>query len=152
MKQPKIKSESISVDEYKGLNTQRRRGIGQEDHMHIQFGCLMQKYKKMGKMPDVISWSYFPAGEYRKKPTASMLKKKGTAAGWPDYIFFIYDKRKSGVSIYFLEFKTEIGKQQKTQQDFQLSFAGSSNTSYHVIRSVQEAVELFEDAGILLTN
>lgn len=146
----KTKTKSISAAEYQEQIKPKRRGIGEEDHMHIQFGCLLQKYEKMGKMPDIIAWSYFPAGEYRKPSTASMLKKKGVACGWPDYIFLVYDKRKCGVDIYFLEFKTEKGTQQKTQRQFELSFAGSSNTNYRIARSVEEGINFVKEVGILI--
>lgn len=130
----------------------RKKGIGQEDRMHIQFGCLLQKYEKFKKMPRVISWTYLPMGEYRKPTTASMLKKKGVKSGYPDYVFFIFDKKKLGVDVIFLEMKTEIGKQQQTQKDFQLAFMGATNAEYFLARSVAEAVKILEQEGILITD
>lgn len=142
----------MSIAEYKQLATPKRRGIGEEDQMHIQFGCLMQKYIAAGRMPNVIAWSYFPAGEYRKPATASMLKKKGVACGWPDYIFFVYNKKKYWCDVYFLEFKTEKGIQQENQKNFELAFAGSPNTSYILIRSIEQVLEFLEREGILLSQ
>lgn len=126
----------------------RRKGIGEEDKMHIQFGLLLQQYEHFKKMPDVLAWSYLPMGEYRKPSTAAMLKKKGVKSGWPDYIFFVYSKNKP-INIIYLEFKTSIGKQQKTQKDFELTFAGSPNSQYYLVRSVQEAIKICEEESIL---
>lgn len=130
----------------------RKKGIGQEDKMHMKFGLLMRQYEGYKKMPSVIRWCYFPAGEKRTLRTAQMLKKKGSQAGFPDYIFFVFDKKTQLVNIYFLEFKTETGKQQKTQQDFELAFAGSPNAVYVLVRSVEEAIKFLEKEEILITN
>lgn len=138
----------VSIIEYKSSIKPRRKGIGEEDRMHIQFGSLLQKYEKMGKMPNVIVWTYLPMGELRKKSTASMLKKKGVKSGWADYIFLVYNP-KGHVDIKFLEFKTESGKQQESQKNFELSFAGSSNSSYCIIRSVEGAIKILEQEGVI---
>jgi hypothetical protein len=145
------KQEIISIDDYHKITSKqiKRRGLGEEDQMHIRFGCLLQKYSAMGMMPKVISWSYLPMGELRKKTTAAMLKKKGVKAGWPDYLFFVYNAKNESVDIIFMEFKTATGKQHESQRNFELLFAGSSNTTYYLARSVQEAINILEKEQIL---
>lgn len=128
-----------------------RRGIGAEDQMHIQFGLLMQKYEFYKKMPSVIRWTYIASGEKRTASTAGMLKKKGVKSGFPDYQFFIYDKRTLLVNIIFFEFKTEKGEQQKSQVDFELAFAGAPNVQYYLVRSVEQAVKILEEKEVLIT-
>lgn len=130
----------------------RKKGIGQEDRMQIQLGGLLRQYQGYGKMPHVIAWTYLPMGEYRKPETAAMLKKKGVNPGWGDYLFFVYNKKQAWVDIIFLELKTEKGKQQKTQQDFELGFAGACNVTYGLERSVAEAIKFLEREGILITD
>lgn len=132
----------VSIAEYKASTNSKRRGMGEEDRMHVQFGILLTKYQKMGLLKNVIAWTYLPMGELRKKSTACMLKKKGVKSGWPDYIFFLYNAKKQIIDIMFIEFKTKTGKQQDSQVDFELSFAGSSNSYYHIARSVEEAIKI----------
>ncbi len=129
----------------------RRKGIGQEDQMHIQFGLLIRQYEGYKKL-NAINWTYIASGEKRNLATAAMLKKKGVRAGWPDYCFISAEKVGINAKVIFLEFKTASGKQSSEQQKFDKALDGCQNIRYHLVRSVEAAVRALEQEGILITD
>ena len=136
------------------MKQHRRIGVGQEGNLHKQFGSLMKKYEILNRL-DCVFWSYSGSGEKRTFTTASLLKAKGLKPGQADYHFI---KRVNMIDHYiYLEFKkpetaTAKGLQSKSQKDFQARFLGSINSKYYIIYSVNEALNVLEREGILLTN
>lgn len=128
-----------------------RRGIGQEDRMHMDFGLLIRQYEGYKKL-NATRWTYIASGEKRNLATAAMLKKKGVKPAWPDYIFIKSDKNGINSKTVFLEFKTTEGKQSKEQKQFEQDFDGCQNVRYWLVRSVKEGVEALEQEGILITD
>lgn len=129
----------------------RRKGIGQEDHMHITFGLMIRQYEGYKKL-NALAWTYVASGEKRNLATASMLKKKGVRPGWPDYIFISGDKMGINAKTIFLEFKVENGKQSPEQKQFDQALDGCQNIRYYLVRSVENAVRILEQEGILITE
>ena len=132
------------------MKTARKRGIGEEDRMHINFGLIIQKYETYKKL-DCVFWSYVASGEYRKPTTAAMLKKKGLKAGQADYFFIKRDKNLIDHLIW-IEFKTQKGTQQENQKEFEKVFEVAKNSQYYLARSVEEGLKILEQEGVLLTK
>lgn len=79
-----------------------------------------------------------PNGGHRHPATARKLKAEGVVAGVSDLIFF--HKRKC----YFIEVKTEKGKQQQTQKDFQKHIE-KEGAEYFIVRSLDDFIELIDN-------
>lgn len=127
-----------------------KRGIGQEDKIHINFGQLIQQYEFYRKLKNCPHWSYQPFGEQRSKLTGGLLKKKGTKKGVPDYLFI---KDNKGIAeMIWLEFKAEKGKQSAEQFNFQITCDHMKNMRYYLPRSVEEGLKIIEQEGILITD
>lgn len=125
----------------------RKKGIGQEDKIHLQFGQLIQKYKLYNRLKNCLVATYMPFGEKRSLATGVLLKKKGTIRGIPDWLFI---KNNGGIiEIIWLEFKAEKGKQSPEQIDFQKMCLPIKNMRYYLPRSVNEGLEILEQEGIL---
>lgn len=142
-----------------------RRGIGQEDIMHKQFGTLMRQYEGYKKLNCVFA-SYMPFGEKRTLQTASLLKAKFTKTGVPDYLFIVqktagpyntFETRPVEEHFIWLEFKkpktlSAKGKQSDSQKEFEKKFKYSVNSRYYLVYSVEEAVKILEKEQILITK
>lgn len=127
-----------------------KRGMGEEDKIHVQFGQLIQQYDFYHKLKNCPHWSYQPFGEQRSKLTGGLLKKKGTKKGVPDYLFI---KNVNGVAEFiWLEFKALKGKQSDEQFNFQITCEHLKNMTYYLPRSVEEAVKILEQEQILITD
>lgn len=125
----------------------RKRGIGAEDRIHMDFGLLIQKYKFYNKLKNCPVATYMPFGEKRTLATGVLLKKKGTIRGVPDWLFI---KDNNGAAEFiWLEFKAEKGKQSPEQLDFQKMCDSFGNMRYYLPRSVNEALKILEKEQLL---
>lgn len=120
--------------------------MGEEDRMHVQFGQLMLQYEFYNKSKWIF-FTYLPFGEQRTKLTGGLLKKKGCKRGVPDFLF-IREKNKVAEMIW-LEFKTDKGKQSREQFNFQVNCEHVGNMRYYLPRSVEEAVKIVEEIGLI---
>lgn len=122
-----------------------RRGLGQEDLMHKQFGGLMKQYEFLNQL-NCSFWSYDSSGENRNQATGALLKAKGLRPGKSDYEFKIC---KDGIAHHvYIEFKTEKGKQSDNQKLFEES-CSASNEHYYIARSIPDAINILEDHNII---
>jgi len=79
-----------------------------------------------------------PNGGHRDVATATILKREGVRRGAPDLM--IIGKSK----IYFVEVKTQKGKQSEYQKIFE-QIASKSNACYYMLwRSLNDAIDFFE--------
>lgn len=88
-------------------------------------------------------WHHSPNGEARDVRTGAKLKAMGVMPGWPDLTLISPDGR-----IHFVEFKTSTNKLSETQEQFQLECI-KRGVPYSVVRSMNEAMILFNTIGIL---
>ena len=79
-----------------------------------------------------------PNGGHRHPATARKLKAEGVVAGVSDLVFFNRKK------CYFIEVKTEKGKQQQTQKDFQKNIENEGG-KYFVVRSLDEFIDVIQN-------
>ena len=126
----------------------KRKGLGPEDKIHVNFGQLVQQYDFYRKLKNCPFWSYQPFGEQRSKLTGGLLKKKGTKKGVPDYLFI--KDNKGTAEMVWLEFKAEKGKQSVEQFDFEVNCQHLKNMSYYLPRSVEEGLNALRQEGILI--
>lgn len=119
-----------------------KKGIGQEDKMHINFGQMLAQYKFYNQLHCDFA-TYCPYGEQRNIATGAMLKKKFTRKGVPDYMLI-----KDG-EVIWLEFKTRTGKQSSSQEEFEEMCKKSNNMYYYIVRSIEEAINVLRDHLII---
>lgn len=99
---------------------------------HIQRNCLKWfrlQYPKLGLVLFAI-----PNGGARNKREAGILKAEGVTAGVADMILLTPS---SGYGSLCIEFKTEDGKQQQTQKEWQQA-AETAGNKYVIVRSFDD--------------
>lgn len=79
-----------------------------------------------------------PNGGQRIKSHAVKLKKEGVTAGVSDLIFCLRG------NVYFIEVKTEKGKQSKDQKKFEEMIL-NEDLKYFVVRSLNEFIKLIRN-------
>jgi len=79
-----------------------------------------------------------PNGQNKSPRQASYFKAEGLTSGVSDLVFF--HKKKA----YFIEVKTEKGKQSPTQKDFQKHIE-KEGAKYYVVRSLDEFIDLIDN-------
>lgn len=122
-----------------------RRGLGQEDLMHKQFGGLMKRYDGLNQLN--CQWfSYDASGEYRNEKTGALLKAKGLNPGKSDYEFKVCQD--DIAHHIYIEFKTEKGKQSENQKLFEQT-CNASNEHYYIARSVPQALDILTKHNII---
>ena len=122
--------------------------LGQEDLMHKNFSSMIKLYQGMGKL-NCHHWSYDASGENRNAKTGALLKAKGLNPGMSDYHFKYV---KDNIAHYlYLEFKTKKGKQSENQKKFEQTCI-ANNEDYHIVRSVQEAIDTLVKYKIVKEN
>lgn len=127
-----------------------RGGLGEEDHMHIQFANHIRALDTYGKL-DCIWWSYDAGGENRSLITGSLLKKKGHKKGKPDYCFRqVVGLDNCYTQYVYLEFKTAKGKQTEEQKEFEETCKHSHLEDYYVVRSVNQAIKVLTEQEIII--
>lgn len=125
----------------------KKIGIGSEGKIHKDFANIVKQYEGYNKL-DCLFWTYNASGEKRNAITGALLKAKGLACGFPDYVFF--QKRQVisafepefDLKVIFIEFKAKKGKQSESQKEFEAKFSGLQNASYNLAYSVEEAVNI----------
>jgi VRR-NUC domain len=103
-------------------------------HLHIPVVAALRRFISPG-------WKFFhcPNGEIRSKRDASKLKAMGVLPGVPDLILFPPASKDPTV---FLEFKRGSARLTDEQREF-AGWARETGNDYHVIRSQEEAFDLF---------
>lgn len=144
----------------------RKIGIGKEGQIHKNFAGIVKQYEAIKRL-NCLFWTYNAGGEKRTPITGALLKAKGLACGFPDYVFFsrIQPKGNTYCRVVFIEFKQEKGKQSDSQKEFQAKFNCSQeipnlveswqsqdlmNVSYHVCRSVEEGLKVLQHWSIII--
>ena len=108
-----------------------------EDSIHKQIGGYLRANERKLKGCGLVYYTYSPAGEYRKKITAIMLKNKGVQRGDPDYrLEFVKDDVQY---ILYVEIKRSTrSKLTKEQQAFFESKKNVKNVRCYIAYSVEE--------------
>lgn len=127
----------------------KKIGIGSEGKIHKDFANIIKQYEFYQKL-DCLFWTYNASGEHRNSITGALLKAKGLACGFPDYIFFKKILLEEYyVEVVFIEFKAGKGKQSDSQKKFQAKFEGLRNAHYYLCYSVEEALKVLRDEEVL---
>lgn len=128
----------------------RKIGIGAEGSIHKSFAAMVRQYEAYGKL-DCLFWTYNASGEKRSVITGALLKAKGLAKGFPDYVFFQKRQVISAfeLKVVFIEFKAGKGKQSDSQREFQAKFDGLHNARYYLCYSVDEALKALQKEEII---
>jgi hypothetical protein len=106
--------------------------------------------------PDVI-WRHVPNGEHRDPRTAAKLKAMGILPGSADLEFFWqrYWQDQEGLyselRVLFLELKLPRRKPSEAQDAFALA-AKMLGAEYHVATSIDEAINLLGERGLIKSN
>ena len=108
-----------------------------EDAIHKQIGSYLRASHRKLKGCGLVYYTYSPAGEYRKKITAIMLKSKGVQRGDPDYrLEFIKDDVQY---VLYVEIKRSTrSKLTKEQQAFFESKKNVKNVRCYIAYSVED--------------
>lgn len=121
--------------------------LGVEDIMHKSFAHLIRQYEQYGQL-NCSWWSYDASGENRTEQTGSLLKAKGLKPGKSDFEFVRQDE--DGFAYYYyLEFKTQTGKQSDNQKIFESKCIGK-NQKYFLPRSIEQGIKILIDSKIIL--
>tara|TARA_Y200000002_G_scaffold370142_1_gene365248 strand:+ start:8502 stop:8885 length:384 start_codon:yes stop_codon:yes gene_type:complete len=108
-----------------------------EDAIHKQIGGYLRANHRKLKGCGLAYYTYSPAGEYRNKITAVMLKNKGVQRGDPDYrLEFVKDDVQY---VLYVEIKRSIrSKLTKEQQAFFESKKNVKNVRCYIAYSVED--------------
>ena len=134
------------------MTKQRKKiGIGPEGTMHKNFARLVRQYEAYNRLKDCAAWTYNAAGEKRSIMTGALLKAKGLAKGWPDYLFIksVAKKKQFIAEFIWIEFKAPNGKQSDEQFDFEVTCQHMQNMRYYLAYSVEQAIKILEKEGFL---
>lgn len=131
----------------------KKIGIGNEGKLHKDFANLVRQYEGYKKL-NCIRWSYDASGEKRSAITGSLLKAKGLRTGKPDYEFIFKGCINNlPIACYlYIEFKFGQGKQSESQKVFEESVKEFLNIKYYIAYSVEEAINILIDNGIINTK
>lgn len=100
-----------------------------------------------------VMMRHYPAGEIRDKRTAAKLKAMGTMPGCADLEFHWMTVEPTGTRRHVLWLELKAGKNKPTAS--QLVFAvtvGELGDEYRVARSVDEALKILGDRGLLRSH
>lgn len=132
----------------KDLLTKRWRKVRAPKESEFQIHASIVAYLRQMARPDV-QWWHTSNGEIRDKRTGAKLKAMGQRPGAPD-LTFRWRARWSLdclTECLDMEIKTSSGKQSDTQIEWQKA-AQETGTHYCIVRSLDEAVDVFERFGI----
>lgn len=107
--------------------------LAKERATHIAVADALQAGANRG-----WEWTHFPAGEFRRKETAALLKRMGVKPGWADFLLVSPQGR-----LHCLELKRGPAPLNEAQKAFRDAM-GACGVVYAVARS-------FDEAMILLT-
>lgn len=151
---PKIKSDSISIEEYKSLS--QKKPIRQlEGMVQKAFGACLNGVYKYRLSPNLLYWTYSGAGERKPIRTAVLQKRKGLQKGDYDYRFEILKKDNCGCGNYYqwtiyLEFKSQKGSLTVEQKVLFEKRKGIANIKCYFPKSVEEGIKILENEGVLV--
>jgi hypothetical protein len=143
------------LEKFNKKSMSKKIGIGIEGKIHRDFANIVKQYEGYNKL-DCLFWTYNASGEKRDKVTGALLKAKGLACGFPDYVFF---KKRQVISVFepeydlkviFIEFKSEKGKQSESQKEFEAKFSNLQNASYNLAYSVEDGINILIKNKIIL--
>ncbi len=129
------------------INKSKRIMQHPEDSLHKQIANYLYQLESAGKFGRAGFFTYMPFGEKRDLKTGALLKAKGTKKGVPD--FMIIYRIDLSSEIFWIECKSDKGKQTKEQKEFETKAKTSLNENYIIIKSCEELVAYFEEVGIL---
>jgi len=141
------------LEKFNKKSMSKKIGIGSEGKIHKDFANIVKQYEGYNKL-DCLFWTYNASGEKRNAITGALLKAKGLACGFPDYIFF--QKVISAVEsefdlkVIFIEFKAKKGKQSESQKEFEAKFSNLQNASYNLAYSVEDGINILIKNKIIL--
>lgn len=92
---------------------------------------------------DSVIWFHPANGEARHARAGARLKRMGVIAGVPDLVFVTREGRAT-----FVEIKRPGGKLSESQRAF-MAKCYEQHTPYHVVESLDDAIELFEELGVV---
>ena len=118
-------------------------------HQRTLGGLLNGRLKPLLN-PNLVFWTYSPAGEKKSKKTAVLQKIKGLQRGDFDYRFELRDG--DILRIVYLETKTAKGSLTPEQRLFKARHDGLLNAKCYTSKSVEESVEILEKENVLLKS
>jgi hypothetical protein len=109
--------------------------LKEEQKMCVEFANEMRQWSLEGNLPYVwfhVANEFLPSARVNYSFEAK-LKHMGKMSGVPDYCF-LGDK-----DSFFIEFKTEKGRQTQTQKTFE-EWCATTNVDYFLCRSAREGI------------
>ena len=118
-----------------------------EDQICKQFISCLRSYENLNQIiVDELSYFHIPNGGKRNPAEGKKFKDMGVLPGVPDYQFMWVS---GGVfNIAYIEFKTAIGTQQKSQKDFEAK-CKKMNIPYEIARSSDDGIGILKKWRIL---
>lgn len=105
----------------------------------IQQSCF--KWFRL-QFPDLAMLMFaVPNGGSRRRIEAAIMKSEGVTAGVADVLFLYSNSEYHGLCI---EFKTNTGRQQKSQKCFQQAVE-AQGYQYAIVRSIDDFIELVKN-------
>ena len=132
----------------KDLLRKRRRAVRAPRASEFQIHAAIVTYLRQAARPDV-QWWHTGNGEIRDERTGAKIKAMGLRPGAPD-LTFRWRARWSLdclTECLDMEIKTASGKQSNTQIEWQKA-AQAVGAHYCIVRSLDEAIDVFERYGI----
>jgi len=111
--------------------------------LEFKTACAFADTLRQCAKPDWL-WTHFPAGELRSKATGARLKRMGTRAGMPDYVFVSPDTGQA----YFLELKRGNAPLTPEQETFR-DWCHTVRAPWHCARSYDDAIAIVTAWGVL---
>jgi hypothetical protein len=120
----------------------RQRGTRAPPAKEFALQCAVADAIRRWKL---TGWRYthIPLGELRNKVTAARLKRMGTVAGWPDFIFMHLSGR-----VCFLEMKRR-GNRLTDEQEELAEFLRAAGHSFEVADGFRDAIEILKGWGVV---
>jgi len=114
--------------------------LKEEQRICVEFANEMRQRTLEGRLPYVwfhVANEFLPSSRVNYS-FESKLKQMGKMAGVPDYCFL------GEKDSFFIEFKTEKGKQTHNQKIFE-KWCATNKTDYFLCRSAREGIEAVND-------
>ena len=119
-----------------------QRGVKAPEPLEFALHCQMADILKRWIMPR-WRYSHLPLGEKRDKATAGRLKRMGTVAGLPDFMFV------GPGALFFLELKRKGSGRLSDEQLIWMRHIVASGFGYLATTDLHDAVEELKAMGIL---
>jgi hypothetical protein len=131
------------------FKSRRQRGTKPPTEPEFKTQCMVADTLKRWATPTWL-WTHIPLGEERPDAAGARLKRMGTQAGWPDFIF-VPPKGSENPRPHFLELKRRGGKLTEHQAAFAL-WCKLNDCPHAVAHSYDEAVAILKGWGALWTG